>query len=46
VAVKVADTLRGKNKVIYTPGVDCGDYVIVKNARHIILTGNKMENKK
>lgn len=43
-AVKVADTLRGKNKAIWTPHIDCGDYVIVINANKVILTGNKTEN--
>ena len=31
-ATKVATVLRGKNKAIYTPNVDCGDYVIIINA--------------
>lgn len=43
-AVKVADTLRGKNKAIWTPHIDCGDHVIVINANKVILTGNKTEN--
>jgi large subunit ribosomal protein L13 len=33
--------LRGKNKTIFTPHVDCGDYVIVINADKVVLTGNK-----
>jgi large subunit ribosomal protein L13 len=40
-AVKIADTLRGKNKPIYTPHLDCGDFVIVVNADKVKLTGNK-----
>jgi large subunit ribosomal protein L13 len=40
-AVKIADTLRGKNKPIYTPHLDCGDFVIVVNAEKVNLTGNK-----
>lgn len=44
-ATKAATILRGKHKVIYTPHVDCGDYVIVINASKINLTGNKLEDK-
>ncbi len=44
-AVAAADLLRGKNKVIYTPNVDCGDYVIVINADKAVLTGKKLEQK-
>ena len=40
-AVEAANLLRGKNKTIFTPHVDCGDYVIVVNADKIVLTGNK-----
>jgi large subunit ribosomal protein L13 len=40
-AVKIADTLRGKNKPTYTPHLDCGDFVIVVNAEKVNLTGNK-----
>ena len=42
---KIAAILRGKNKVYYTPHVDCGDYVIVTNCEKIKLTGNKMDEK-
>ena len=42
---KIAAVLRGKNKVYYTPHVDCGDFVIVTNAEKIVLTGNKMDEK-
>ncbi len=42
-SVKVADTLRGKNKAIFTPNVDCGDFVIVINASKVKLTGNKLD---
>ncbi len=41
VAVKAAKLLRGKDKVIFTPHVDCGDHVIVINAEKVVLTGNK-----
>lgn len=44
-STEVASILRGKNKVIYTPHVDTGDYVIVINADKIKLTGNKWEQK-
>lgn len=42
-SVKVADILRGKNKPTWTPNVDCGDFVIVVNAKKIVLSGNKAE---
>jgi len=45
-ASEVAVLLMGKNKPIYTPNTDCGDYVIVINAKHVGLSGNKVENKK
>ena len=45
VASQVANILRGKNKPIYTPNVDTGDYVIVLNASKIILTGMKLDQK-
>lgn len=45
-AVEVANILRGKNKPSFTPSVDCGDYVIVRNASKVILTGNKAEKEK
>ncbi len=41
VAVKAAKLLRGKDKVIFTPHVDCGDYVIVINAEKVVFSGNK-----
>lgn len=46
VASQVADILTGKNKTLYTPHVDCGDYVIVLNADQVVLTGNKAVDKK
>ena len=46
VATKAAHILRGKHKVTYTPYVDCGDYVIIVNADKVVLTGNKLEDKK
>ena len=44
-AVIVANLLRGKGKVTYTPHADCGDNVIVINAAKAVLTGNKLEQK-
>ncbi len=46
VATKAAHILRGKHKPTYTPHVDCGDNVIVINASKVVLTGNKLEDKK
>ena len=46
VATKAATILRGKHKPTYTPSVDCGDYVIIINANQVVLTGNKLEDKK
>ncbi|MDD6050086.1 MAG: 50S ribosomal protein L13 [Clostridiales bacterium] len=45
VASQVANILRGKNKPIYTPNVDTGDFVIVINASKMILTGKKLDQK-
>ena len=45
VASQVANILRGKNKPIYTPNVDTGDFVIVINAEKVILTGKKLDQK-
>ena len=45
VASQVAAVLRGKNKTIYTPHVDTGDYVIVINTDTMVLTGNKATDK-
>ena len=44
-ASEVANILRGKNKPIYTPNVDTGDYVIIINADKIVLTGKKLDQK-
>lgn len=46
VATQVADILTGKNKPIYTPHVDTGDFVIVINSDQVVLTGNKLNDKK
>jgi large subunit ribosomal protein L13 len=45
-ATEVATILRGKHKPTFTPHVDCGDYVIVINAKDVELTGNKWDDKK
>jgi large subunit ribosomal protein L13 len=45
VASKIASVLLGKNKPMYTPGVETGDFVVVINAEAIKATGNKMEDK-
>ena len=44
-ASEVAKVLRGKNKAIFTPHIDTGDYVIVINADKITVTGRKMDQK-
>ena len=44
-ATEVASVLKGKGKPIYTPHVNCGDYVIVVNADKVVLTGNKWDDK-
>ena len=44
-ATRVAMILRGKNKPVYTPHTDTGDFVIIVNADKVRLTGNKLENK-
>ena len=45
VAAKAAHMLRGKHKPTYTPNVDCGDYIIIVNAKQVKLTGNKLTQK-
>jgi len=45
VASEAAKLLIGKHKVFYTPHMDCGDYVIIINAKNLRLTGNKIEDK-
>ncbi len=45
VAVRVANLLRGKNKPIFAPHVDCGDHVIVINCEQAVLTGKKPTKK-
>ena len=45
-AVVIADKLMGKSKVTYTPHIDNGDYVVVTNAKSLVVTGDKMNQKK
>lgn len=45
VASEIAKILKGKHKPIYTPHMDCGDYVVVINAEKVTLTGNKRARK-
>lgn len=44
-AVQVANILRGKNKPVYTPHLDAGDFVVVINAEKVLLTGKKETDK-
>lgn len=45
-ATQIATILRGKHKSVFTPHVDCGDYVVVVNAEKIHVTGRKLTQKK
>ena len=45
VAAKAASMLRGKHKATYTPHIDCGDNIIIINAKEVMLTGNKLDDK-
>ena len=45
-AAQVADLLRGKNKRVFTPHLDAGDFVVVINAEKVKVTGKKETNKK
>ncbi len=45
-ATRIATILMGKHKPGYTPFLDCGDHVVVVNAEKVVLTGNKMNDKK
>lgn len=45
-ATKAATLLIGKHKVNYTPYLDMGDFVVVTNSSNLVLTGNKMKDKK
>lgn len=45
VAAEAATLLRGKHKAIFTPSVDCGDFVIIINTDQAVLRGNKLTKK-
>lgn len=44
-ATQIATVLKGKHKPIYTPSMDCGDFVVVVNADKVHVTGRKMDQK-
>jgi len=44
-ATQIATVLRGKHKPLFTPGLDCGDFVIVVNADKVHVTGRKLDQK-
>ena len=44
-AARIAETLRGKHKTVYTPFIDTGDFVVVVNAEKVRLTGRKTAQK-
>ncbi len=44
-ATRIATVLRGKNKTIFTPHMDAGDFVVVVNVDKVVLTGDKLEQK-
>lgn len=45
IATQAARILRGKHKSIFTPHIDCGDHIVIINARDIKVTGRKMKEK-
>ena len=45
-STELARRLRGKHKPVFTPHVDTGDYLVVVNAEKIVVTGNKLQDKK
>ena len=46
IATKIADILRGKHKPQYSPHLDCGDFIVIINAKEIKFTGDKEADKK
>ena len=44
-ASRIAPILKGKHKPVYTPHLDCGDFVIIVNAEKVRVTGRKMDQK-
>lgn len=45
ISTEIVNKLRGKDKPVFSPHMDCGDFVIVINSQHVKLTGNKMKDK-
>ena len=45
-AVQIANALRGKDKPVFTPHLDAGDFIVVINAEKVVLTGKKETNKR
>lgn len=45
IATQIAPILRGKHKPTFSPNYDCGDYIVIINAQHCKLTGNKDKQK-
>jgi large subunit ribosomal protein L13 len=45
ISSKIAQLLIGKNKVYFTPSLDCGDYVVITNAKKVKVTGKKYDQK-
>jgi len=45
-ATQAADLLRGKAKTDFVPYLDCGDHVVIINAKGLVFTGNKLQDKK
>ena len=45
-AVQIANILRGRNKPVFTPHIDAGDFVVVINADKVVVTGNKETDKR
>ena len=45
IATKIADILRGKHKPSYSPHLDCGDFIVIVNAKEIKFTGSKISDK-
>lgn len=45
VATKIAKLLTGKDKPMFTHHIDCGDYVVIINAKDVVVTGQKMDTK-
>jgi len=44
-ATEIATILRGKDKAVYTPHTNTGDYIVIVNADKVVLSGNKMQDK-